>query len=313
MSRLWGWRLALPPALALLLVGGVLPWVSSAYVVSLAILLFLSLTLAQSWNLISGYTGYVSFGHVVFFGVGAYTGALLVTRWEWPWLPALLMSGAAAALLALGVGAICLRLRGAYFAIAMLGLNEAVQILASTWESLTGGGLGLTLPPLLEREQIYYLMGGLALGSMALAYVVASSRFGLQLLAIREDEVGAEAVGVPTTRRKIEAFVLSAVPAGMAGSLHAWYVSYIDPASVFSVLMTIQMIVMVLLGGAGTVLGPVVGAAAYTILNEIFWVRFPFLQMTLVGAAILLLILYMPMGVLHLLQERGVLPRTRKI
>ncbi len=159
MSRLWGWRLALPPALVLLLVGGVLPWVSSAYVVSLAILFFLSLTLAQSWNLISGYTGYVSFGHVVFFGVGAYTGALLATRWEWPWLPALLMSGAAAALLALGVGAICLRLRGAYFAIAMLGLNEAVQILASTWESLTGGGLGLTLPPLLEREPIYYHMG----------------------------------------------------------------------------------------------------------------------------------------------------------
>ncbi len=89
--------------------------------------------------------------------------------------------------------------------------------------------------------------------------------------------------------------------------------SYIDPASVFSVLMTIQMIVMVLLGGAGTVLGPVVGAAAYTILNEIFWVRFPFLQMTLVGAAILLLILYMPMGVVHLLQERGWLPRTRKV
>lgn len=312
-------RLLLPPAaivglLALLAVVALgLPFVASAGTVSLAFILLMWVALAASWNLLSGYTGYVSFGHAGFFGVGAYTAAVLITRQDWPWLLACLAAGALCIVLGLAVGWPTLRLRGPYFAVALLGLSEVARIVATVWEPVTRGGLGIPLPPTADLLADYYAMLALAVAAVALAYAVASSRLGLRLLAIREDEVAAEVVGVNTTRYKLLAFTVSAFFPGTAGGLYAWHVSFIDPGSVFSVSISVRTIASAMFGGAGTVVGPVIGALGLNLLAEVLWVRFPFLHPLLFGGLIMAILLFMPGGIMALLQRHGILPRSRRL
>ena len=272
--------------------------------------LFMWIALAGSWNIISGLTGYVSFGHVAFFGMGAYTGAILVVRLGWPWLPAALAGGVMACLLAIAIGYPCLRLRGPYFAIAMLGLNEVLRALVSYFEGLTGGGSGLSLPTLDASISIYYAMAAVAALVTALTYAIITSRFGLRLMTIREDETAAEAMGIDTARHKLYAFLLSAVGPGIAGALAARDQGYIEPISVFPLITTITMIVMVLFGGKGTVWGPVLGAIVLFVTQEMVWARFPYVHPLLFGAIIVAVVLAMPRGVLGLLQLKYRLPRT---
>ncbi len=288
----------------------VYPSFGSGYGVRSMLQLFMWIALAGSWNLISGLTGYVSFGHVAFFGAGAYTTAILVTSAGWPWLLASFAGGAAACVLALTIGYPCLRLKGPYFAISMLGLNEVLRALTSYFEGLTGGGFGLSMPTLDATIPIYYVMGLTAMAVTALTYLIITSRFGLRLMTIREDEVAAEAMGIDTFRHKLYAFLLSAVGAGIVGGLAARDQGYIEPISVFPLAMTITMIVMVLFGGKGTVWGPVLGAAALFIFQELVWARFIYLHQLLFGAIIIAVVLLMPRGVLGLLQMKYRLPRT---
>jgi branched-chain amino acid transport system permease protein len=286
------------------------PATASGYGVRFMLQLFMWVALAQGWNLISGLTGYVSFGHVAFFGTGSYATAILILNAGWPWFVASLAGGAAAAALALIIGYPCLRLRGPYFAIAMLGLNEVMRVLVSYFEGLTGGGLGLSLPTLHASIPIYYAMGGVALAVTLLAHIIITSRFGLRLMAIREDEVAAEAMGINTARYKLYAFLLSAVGPGIVGGLSARDQGYIEPISVFPLLTTITMIVMCLFGGKGTIWGPVLGAAALFVLQELVWARFLYLHQMLFGAIIVSVVLLMPKGILGVLQERYRLPRA---
>jgi branched-chain amino acid transport system permease protein len=286
------------------------PMVGTGYGVRATLQVFMWIALAGSWNLISGLTGYVSFGHVAFFGAGAYTGAILVASAGWPWPAAAAAGGAAACVLALVIGYPCLRLKGPYFAIAMLGLNEVLRALVSYFEGLTGGGNGLSLPTLDATRSIYYVMGGLAMAVTALTYAIITSRFGLRLMTIREDEVAAEAMGIDTFRHKLAAFLLSAVGPGVAGALTARDQGYIEPLSVFPLAVTVTMIVMVLFGGKGTVWGPVLGAVALFVIQEIVWARYPYVHPLLFGAIIVAVVLLMPRGILGLLQLRYRLPRT---
>lgn len=303
-------------ALLLLLALAVLAWLAywpltaSGYGVRFMLQLFMWVALAQSWNLISGLTGYVSFGHVAFYGTGAYTAGILITDAQWPWLPAALAGGVTAAVLAFLIGYPCLRLKGPYFAIAMLGLNEVMRVAVSYFEGLTGGGLGLSLPTLHASVPIYYAMGATALGVTVLAYAIITSRFGLRLMSIREDEVAAEAMGIDTSRYKLYAFLLSAVAPGVVGGLFARDQGYIEPVSVFPLLTTVTMIVMCLFGGKGTVFGPVLGAVLLFVLQELVWARFLYVHQVLFGAIIVVVVLFMPKGILGVLQERYRLPRT---
>jgi branched-chain amino acid transport system permease protein len=296
----------------LAVVGGlaVLPLFASGYVISFTIQVFMWIALAGSWNLISGFTGYTSFGHVAFFGVGAYTGALLITRAGWPWLAASLAGCVPAAALALLIGYPCLRLKGPYFAIAMLGLNEVVRALVSYFESFTGGGSGISLPPILSIAPVYYAMGGAAIAVTLLSYLIMTSQFGLRLLSIREDEIAAETMGINTSLMKLYAFLLSALFPGIVGGLYAWYSSYIEPLGVFRLLTTITMIIMCLFGGKGTVLGPVLGAVLLSVFQELVWARFLFVHQAIFGALIVGVVLLMPRGIMGVLQERYRLPRT---
>jgi branched-chain amino acid transport system permease protein len=303
-----------PAVFALLAVGltalAAYPLVGTGYGVRAMLQLFMWVALAGSWNLISGLTGYVSFGHVAFFGIGSYAAAILITKAAWAWLPASLAGGVVAALLALLIGYPCLRLKGPYFAIAMLGLNEVLRVLVSYFEGLTGGGLGLSLPTLQATLPIYYVMGATAAAVTLLTYLIITSRFGLRLMTIREDEIAAEAMGIDTFRHKLAALLLSAVGPGIVGGLAARDQGYIEPISVFPLAMTITMIVMVLFGGKGTVWGPVLGAAVLFLFQEAVWARFIYLHQLLFGAIIIVVVLLMPRGVLGLLQLKYRLPRT---
>jgi len=258
----------------------------------------------------AGLTGYVSFGHIAFFGMGAYTAGILIAKLGWPWLLASLAGGLGAVVLALVIGFPCLRLKGPYFAIAMLGLNEVLRVAVSYFERLTGGGSGLSLPALYASVPIYYAMGLTAVAVTGLAYVIVTSRFGLRLMTIREDEVAAESMGIDTFRYKLYAFLLSAVAPGIVGGLAARDQSYIEPISVFPLIMTITMIVMVLFGGKGTIWGPVLGAVLLFTLQEMIWARFIYLHQLLFGAIIITVVLLMPRGILGVLQQKYNLPRT---
>ena len=292
-----------------ILVLGLYPLVASGYGIRFMLQLFMWVALAQSWNLISGLTGYVSFGHVAFFGTGAYATAILVTTHGWHWAGAAVGGGVAAALLALLIGYPCLRLKGPYFAISMLGLNEVMRVLVSYFEGLTGGGLGLSLPTLYASVAIYYAMGLAALAATGAAHLIITSRFGLRLMTIREDEVAAEAMGIDTARYKLYAFLLSAFVPGVVGGLFARDLGYIEPVAVFPLAFTITMIVMALFGGKGTVWGPVLGAAALFVFQELVWARFLYLHQILFGAIIILVVLFVPRGILGVLQQRYRLPR----
>jgi len=303
-------RLLALALLVMLAALAVYPIVGTGYGVRSVQQIFMWIALAGSWNLISGLTGYVSFGHVAFFGAGAYTGAILVASAGWPWPLAALAGGAGAVCLAVVIGYPCLRLKGPYFAIAMLGLNEVLRALVSYFEGLTGGGNGLSLPTLDASVPIYYVMGGLAIVVTGVSWLIVTSRFGLRLMTIREDELAAEAMGIDTFHHKLAALLLSAAGPGVAGALTARDQGYIEPISVFPLAITVTMIVMALFGGKGTVFGPVLGAVVLFVAQEIVWARYPYVHPLLFGAIIIAVVLLMPRGVLGLLQQRYRLPRT---
>ena len=304
------WTRWFPPALALaLLLLSVYPLWATGYGIRVMLQLFMWIALAQSWNLISGLTGYVSFGHVAFFGMGSYTTAILVVKGV-AWPLAAVGGGVMAVVLAFVIGWPCLRLKGPYFAIAMLGLNEVLRVMASYFEGLTGGGLGLSLPTLDASVRIYYAMGLVAVAVTGVTYLIVTSRFGLRLMTIREDEVAAEAMGINTFRYKIYAFLLSAAAPGIVGGLAARDMGYIEPISVFPLVTTITMIVMVLYGGKGTIWGPVLGAVILFTFQELVWAHFPHAHQVLLGAIIVTVVLVMPRGILGVLQQKYNLPRT---
>jgi len=290
---------------ALLMLAMTAPLYVNDYYQSFLLQVFMMIALGQAWNLISGMTGYVSFGHTAFFGVGAYAGALLLLA-GFPWWLAVLKGGGIALLLAIPLGLLTLRLRGPYFAIAMLGLNEVGRIAATLWTDLTHGGDGISLAPdlLPSLRTNYFSMLTLATTATLIVAYVYRSRFGLELRAIREDEEAAEMVGVNTVANKVMAFVLSALIPGAVGAVYAMYTSYINPQSVFSPALNIQIIVIVLFGGSGTVWGPLIGAGVVMVLRELLWAQFPAAHLALLGVLLLAVVLYLPGGLLSFVRAR---------
>lgn len=298
-------RLSTGIGLSLVGLGLLAPHWFTPYQVTFLLQLAMMIALAQSWNLMSGMTGYVSFGHAVFFGMGAYVGALLLLAGV-PWWLCIACAALWALLLALPMGLLTLRLRGPYFAIAMLGLNEVGRIVATLWSSLTrgGDGIGLTptlLPPLVAS---YYTMLLLAVIATLVMAIVLRRRCGLELRAIRGDEGAADMFGVNTARHKIVTFVASAVVPGAVGAVYAMYTSFIDPISVFAPALNVSMIVMVLLGGRGTVWGPVLGAAIVMSIHEFTWTQFPALHLALLGVLVIVVVLYVPDGIVAIVSQR---------
>ena len=280
-----------------------------------------AVVMAVSLNIILGYTGYVSFGHVVFFGLGGYVGFYLVavqgrTLWE-----ALLAGGLAAGLLAWLIGIGILRLRGAYFALVTIGVNEAVKAFIQNFDPF-GGPLGLTMNfsvyqayggPRTMLQMTYYILVVLAALAVLLSYAVRTSKFGLGLLAIREDEDAAEVMGVVTPMAKTWAFVLSAILPGVVGALFFFRNGSIEPHEAFPLHLSIEAIVMVMLGGQGTVWGPVLGAAGYQAMRAFLLTNryLKNIQLTVSGALLLLIVLFIPAGLIGWLRRR--FPASRRV
>jgi branched-chain amino acid transport system permease protein len=307
--------------IVLVLALGVLPGITgSATLREGFFLLLMFVALASSLNILLGYTGYVSFGHIVFFGLGGYVGFYCLNVVHLPLVLACAAGGAAAGLLALGLGASILRLRGAYFALATLGINEAMRAFVSNFGPF-GGPLGMSLDFSIYRAYggpgqalwlTYFALLALTVVVIAMSYAVKSSKFGLGLLSIREDEDAAAILGVRTPAAKTIALVLSAIAPGVIGVLFFFKNGNIEPADAFRLQSSIEIIVMVMLGGFGTVLGPVIGAAGYERLRSFLLTSDPFksLQLTIAGVVLLLIILFIPNGIVGWLHAR--LPRLRK-
>ena len=287
------------------------PFLGSEYAFSFAIQMLVFIVLGYSWNLIGGYAGYTHFGQMSFFGIGAYSGSLLILDAGWHWLPAALAAGGAGALVAIPLGGAMLRLKGPFFAIGMFGLTRVWESFALGFDSITAGGTGLYLPAPESLLNLYCVLAALALFMLAATWLLDNSRLGLKLLAIREDETAAEALGVRTTRLKVGTFIASAIAPAITGSLHATYLSFIDPSTAFAPSMELTTIATVLLGGMGTVLGPLVGATALSVVNELLWSRFPEIYSGLVGLLVILAVLFMPRGIVSLAIKRSWLPVDR--
>lgn len=274
--------------------------------------MFMLVTLTSNWNLTSGMMGYVDFGHPVFFGLGAYGTGIMMNKLAWSFPTALLVGVVAAGVFAVLIGMPTLRLRGPYFSIAMLGTFVAMREIVRVSKPLTGGGEGLTLPPYLNRPLFYYLTLTLAVGVVSLMWWIRRSQFGSTLIAIREDEVGAEMRGVPTTLHKIAAFALAGTLSGIVGGLWAYQNTFIDPDVVFFEPRVVELVMMGILGGLGTVAGPVIGAATLFWLRDVLWANFLQFHLLLQGVLLILLVLYAPTGILGFFGVRGI-PRLSRL
>ena len=277
--------------------------------------------LASSLNILLGYTGYVSFGHVVFYGLGGYVGFYLISARGWNLWEAILAGGVAAAVLAYLLGEAILRLRGAYFALATIGVNEAVRAFINNFQPF-GGPIGMEMNFKVYKlygglahvaQMSFYILIGLTLVTIILSYWVRTSKFGLGLLAIREDEDAAEVMGVVAPQAKTWAYVLSAVMPGMIGALVFFKGASIEPAQAFHLDTSIVMIVMIMLGGQGTVFGPILGAAGYEALRDYLLVSplFKDLQLAISGALLLIIVLFIPRGLVGWLRQRY--PKVRRL
>jgi len=267
--------------------------------------MFMLVTLTSNWNMIGGYTGYIDFGHAVFFGLGAYGTGILMAKAGWFFPPAMLAGALVAAIFAILIGSATLRLKGPYFSIAMLGTFVAVREIVRVVKPLTGGGTGLTLPPYLNRPLFYYITLVLAIFAVALSWAIRRTQFGATLIAIREDEVGAEMRGINTTLHKITIFTIASFLTGVVGGLWAYQNTFIDPDVVFFPARTVEMVMMAMLGGLGTVAGPVIGAALIYWLRDVVWANFLQFHLIVQGLLLILIVLFVPEGVLGTFADPG--------
>jgi branched-chain amino acid transport system permease protein len=275
----------------------VLPFVWPGYHLTLLTIIFYWIGLAGCWNLMCGYTGYIDFGSAAYTGVGAYVAGILMIRLHLPLAVSILAAGVGAVLVALAVGWPTLRLRGAYFAIATFALAEALKQVAEEWASLTEGGIGMTFTERLDDITYYWVYLGLSGLVVVLTWWIEHHKHGYGLKAIHEDEEAAAQVGVDTHMLKLKTYALSAFFIGLLGSLEVNRLGYFKPDDVFDVHITIKMVIMSLLGGMGTVIGPVFGASFLQIIEDILGAEFINYYLIIVGVIIVAVIMFMPNGV----------------
>jgi len=310
--------------LPILVVAGLTIWPTITDSVSTresAFTILKAIALASSLNILLGYTGYVSFGHIVFFGFGGYVGLYFINDQGLSIWAGMLIGGIASGILAFLLGKAILRLRGAYFALATIGINEAMKAFINNFD-LFGGPIGMTLNFKVYKayggaaqalEMAFYVMAGLAFVALLMSYLVRTSKFGLGLLAIRENEDAAEVMGVRAPDAKTWAYVLSAIVPGIVGVLFFFKNGNVEPHSAFPLNSSIELLVMVMLGGQGTVLGPIIGAFAYQGMRG-FLVTSDFfkdIQLAVSGILLLLIVLFIPSGAIGWLRQR--IPALRRV
>lgn len=285
------------------------------YWLHMLLFIFMNIAIASNWNIIGGYTGYISLGHNVFFAIGGYSAAILFAYFGVSPFIAFPLCGLIAMAFGFVIGLITLRARGPAFIISTIALVLLAKILLDNWDYI-GGTNGISLPlselPVeYAKLPFYYLMLLLAVGSVYLSFRIRRSKFGLGLRAISQDETKAEVAGVPTRLYKTLAFALSGLFIGMAGALWGYYLTYLSPAIFLSILVGAKFVLMTILGGRGTVSGPVVGAIVFIIANEFFVAQLGATALNIVATGLMLVVVLMffPEGIVGTLRKNGRLPK----
>jgi len=302
------------PPLLLLVLFAVLPFFDlGANSVKVLFLTFVSIGASVGWNILGGFAGQVSFGFAVFYGLGAYTTALGINAGISPYL-SYFMAGAVAAVASLLVGLPTFRLRGPYFAIATIGVSEATRVIMTNLE-VTGGSSGYRITEHVPFRQAEHYFTGLGLAAFAvlISILVRRSRFGLGLRAIRDDQDAAADTGVNPYTYKLAAHALAAALTGAAGGVYARYAAYIDPEGVFGFQRSVGILLMPVIGGVGTIWGPVIGGGVYGVIEEELVARFPQIHLLLYGVLVMLIILFEPRGIVGLFDRARRLLVRRKV
>ena len=310
-------RTLLPWAVAAVALALVPLWVQSPYALHIFILLFLAVALGESWNVIGGFAGQYSVGHSAWYGLGAYGAFILLQRkaiapWFGVWVAI-----AAAVIIALAVGWITFRLRGPYFVLASIAVAEIIRLAALNWKELTNGAEGILaadVPPLRlggtvitdwnSKTPYYYLGLAMALFCIAVNFLVKRSKLGYYLQAIREDQDAAHSLGIPLTLSKNTALAISAACTALAGSFAAFYIGFIEPQGVFGIEVSIQMVLTCIIGGIGTVAGPVIGAVVVVLLSEALRASLSSAHLLVYGVLVIIVILTMPDGFVGFIAPR---------
>ena len=285
LLALTGWALAIPHY-------------GSDFVVSMTLSCLMYAVLASSWSLFCGTTRYLSLATAAFFGIGAYTGAVLIEQIGW-W-PAIGLGALVAAAVAALMGAAVLHLRGTYFAVLTFGMTELIRHAITWWEKQVTGTVGRVLVVVPERDTIYLTVLGLAVLAIATSIVVRRSRFGLAMAGIGADEQRAQTLGVNTRWVKIAGFALTAAFAGAVGAAMSVRWTYIDPATVFNPFIGFQTVLIALIGGAATLWGPLIAAVVFSLLAETLRLQAPQVYMMSLGLLLILCVLYLPGGLASL-------------
>lgn len=310
-SREIHWPAWLPsPAGGALLVGGLavlwlLPLVGALgrYREGLLTQTFLFATIALAWNWLGGYVGQVSFGHAAMFGVGAFVAAKALTAGV-PFLPTLLVGAVAAGGYAIIWGHPTLRLRGPYFAIATIGVGEATRLLATYWRSFTGGATGITLDvPSGTRDSLYWYGLTLLAVGVVLSFYLRRGPIGVTLIAIKDDVDAAEDVGVHAAFYQDIILILSGSVVGLAGAIYASHFAFIEPSDMLGFDRSIGFVMMAIIGGVGTVLGPVLGATVFVVIQESLVASYPQLYLGFYGVLLIAVVLFEPLGLVGLLSR----------
>lgn len=276
-------------------------FLNNPYFLHMIIMVFIWVCLGQSWNLLGGFTGQVSFGHAAFYGVGAYAGGLLAFHFDASTWYGMILGPLMAMAVAVPMGLICFRLRGSYFALSMLALAELLRLIATNWISFTNGSVGILIVPTAGKVFYYYLALALAALSFYVIRGVVQSKWGFYFVAIREDQEAAESMGIDTTKYKLVSLLISAFFTGLTGAFYMNYMAFIDPSVVFALTdVSIMMILVVMLGGAGTFYGPAIGAVIMVIFSEVFRIYFGSANLLVLGVLIVLIIIFIPNGLMDI-------------
>ncbi|MGB9093062.1 MAG: branched-chain amino acid ABC transporter permease [Gallionella sp.] len=294
------WHIGLVLAVLAVLAG--VPWYGSDVLIQFGINALLMAVLAQGWNIIGGYTGYASFGNSVFYGLGSYGVAIAMVQWHLPFAVGMVFGVMLAVAFAILLGIPVLRLKGHYFAIATLALAQVMTAIVSN-VGLAGQNIGLVLPPLNNDPLFYELSLGLLTIATLTIWGLTRSRFGFGLIAIRENEEGAVVMGVNTTLYKVLAFALSGIFSALAGGIHAYWITFLDPASAFDISLNVKMIIMAVFGGPGTVLGPIVGAFTLSAISEFLSSEVTRIAGLFFGVVIVVAVVLMPRGLADMLRR----------
>ena len=288
----------------LLVVAALIPQVGTSYVISLLFTLFMTAALSQSYDLVGGYLGYMNLGHAAFFGIGAYAfGILYAGGFGLPlaWVSAMLLPAAAALIMSYPF----FRLRGAYFSLATFGLVVLLERLTANLAWLTRGSEGLTIPTGYHLYGAYYIMLALSAFLILLTWRLSRSRIGLAMVAIREDEDAVGAYGVAPFRFKCVTLIASAGMAGLVGAVYTWHATYITPTEIFSIELAVGPVVMAMIGGSGTILGPVVGSLLIETIRELLRLKTRYLALTAYGVLLILVGLFIPGSIMRLRWRRS--------